>query len=174
MTVSDPRDVVDVLRQFHAMMSRRVGDADVVETVATFVLESFGAASATINRVDHSRGAYHSVVNVGRLGLGETTRPADESYGFAEFPWATEMLLAHRGYATDLSDERCPPEYQALLSRLDKRACLGAPIERRGQLLGEVWLTRDIPFEDRDIHLLTAIGAATARYLRAEPVTARR
>lgn len=146
-------------------MRNRRGDADVVETAAAFALDCFGAASATVNRIDLRRASYHSVVNVGQLGLGETRHPTNERYGFDEFPWATDNILRHRSYATDLGDPGCPPEYDALLHRLDKRACLGAPIERGGSLHGELWLTRDLPFGDDDVHLACALGVATARHL---------
>lgn len=163
--MSRDHDVVDVLRRFHDALRERRGDAEVVETVASFALECFGAASATVNRIDRRSARYHSVVNVGRLGPGETRRPTNELYGFDEFPWTTEQMLHHASYATDLADVSCPPEYEALLHRLDKRACLGAPIERGGSLLGELWLTRDVPFGDDDVHLASALGVATARYL---------
>lgn len=164
--LADPgTDVVAVLRRFHAAVGDRRGEQDVVDAVASFAREAFAAASVTVNHMDHARGHYRSVVNLGHLGPGESLHPADETHGFADYPWTTMALLAGRGYRSHLSDPDCPLEYQQLLRRLGKPACLGAPIRRQGTVMGELWLSRDEAFADRDVDLLTALGAATARYL---------
>ena len=158
-------DVVDVLRRFHLALADRAGELEVVDTVAEFARDTFAAASATVNHMDHAHGRYRSVVNVGLLGPGETLHPADETYGFGDYPWTTLALMSGRGHRAALSDLECPQEYEQLLHRLGKAACLGAPIRRHGTVMGELWLSRDEPFGDNDIDLLTALGAATARYL---------
>ncbi|MFZ0325432.1 MAG: GAF domain-containing protein [Actinomycetes bacterium] len=165
--VTTGSEVVDVLRQFHRSIADRTGKLEIVDTVASFARDTFDAASVTVNHTDHVRGFYRSVVNVGRLGPGESFHPEAETYGFDEYPFTTMTLLAGRGFRSDLTDPECPAEYEQLLRRLGKAACLGAPIRRQGTLLGELWLSRDRPFGDHDVDLLSALGAATAKYLAA-------
>jgi GAF domain-containing protein len=140
------------------------------EFAAEYLCDLFDGTAAAINLMDYGRARYQTVRNVGRLSVGEVTRPDGEFYAFADFPYTSHQLNHGGAYRSSLVDPACPPEYRQLLSAMRRTDCMGAPIRLSGRPVGEFWVTRDggQPFTEADADVAVACGATLARYFRPE------
>ncbi len=124
-----------------------------------------GAASGSLERWEREAGLLRCLVNVGQLGPGEETFPADETYALADYAQPRRTLLTGLPYIHTVDDADADPEAVALLRRLHKYSSAAIPVYLEGRMWGQVWLATGVgepPFTAGDIELLTSVATLIA------------
>jgi diguanylate cyclase (GGDEF)-like protein len=120
-----------------------------------------GAASASVERWDRDINALRCLVNVGALGPGEETFPADEVYPLAEYAQARRTMLLGLPYIHRVDDPTSDDDAVEVLERLGKYSSAAVPVYVDGRVWGQLWFATDHGepyFEARDTETLMAVA----------------
>jgi GAF domain-containing protein len=143
-----------VIRHLVASIDRYEELVPLAHGAAAAVAEVMAASSAHVTLIVGDE--YCDIVNVGDLELGQVTYPERQYYPLDSYPAATKRLLSHRGYIS--SDVLAVvDEYRAQCPYTVPASFLGVPIVARGEVFGELFLTRsgeEPPFTQEDLELV--------------------
>jgi diguanylate cyclase (GGDEF)-like protein len=163
--VDDPR-----LRGL-ALLARALGRSAelgvMLQLAADGALIAIDAASVSISRQEPGTGTVRTLINVGRLGPGESRWPEDEVYRVDDFrvdrAWSgmsAQFAVGELQIATtSVDDPDADPEEVRLLRDLHKASAMSAPLVVDGKLWGELYATREVADEP--------FGATDAAYAEA-------
>lgn len=158
------------LRELRGLLrvATRAGEAatfdDLVEAAADAACLALDADSVAISTLDLEAGTARVLVNAGRLAPWEQRRPADETYGLAEYTWIQGWIAEGRPFAFSASDPAAPAAAAEVVRSQGKEHALLLPVFRAETAWGDIWATRPAgrpAFDERSFRL----GLAIARVL---------
>ena len=129
-------------------------ESEVARTAAAEARFAFGAAAASVSRLEPERGVVRTLVNAGELADWEVAEPVDETYSLAHFPLLAAMLEDTQPWLLSSTDPEAPPEVRALLESLGRHSGLAIPVLLEGSVWGELFVSRGggaEPFEAHDV-----------------------
>lgn len=173
-----PTERLAAANRMRSALKDRAGLSPISEAAAKFFVETFEAdvAAITLLRGDE----YRKLTAIGEEGPREVTHDVWEPYPTSVYSELTQVLKSGRGFVAAVGCDGGVPETQTLLRRLRKGTCVGAPIVHKGEVIGEVFVSRDIGrqnFTGRDLALALdlsrqlgfRIGPAIIAYEDAHP-----
>lgn len=116
------------------------GLGPVSDAAARFFYEFFDADASAISLLRYNQ--YRTLVTVGDPVPGQTRHPDGETYDADIYPTVTRKLKGGSGYVASIGNDGGIPESQAFLAEYQKGTCIGAPIVYRGDVVGEVFVSR--------------------------------
>lgn len=157
-----------------------VGTLDGLAPVASeLALDVLAASSASMGRLERERGVLRVLCNVGELADWEEERPADETYGVADFPPLVAAAEEARPWFGNLGDPAVGPAHHELLERMGMQSSISLPIVVGTTIWGQIGGARRAhlpPFSPADVAAGEAfagmLGAAISRLQEREELQA--
>lgn len=151
----------------HSAHWRGEAARDVLAAAAERVRLGLGVASVSIGVWDREQGSLFTLVNAGVLGPGEVPRPDDEIYPVHTFPALVTLLEKRTPYCFGPGD-RVDVSSASLAARLGKESQCAAPIARRGEVWGSLWVATmpgERPLSTADVPRVVRAANELARVL---------
>ncbi len=117
-------------------------EAEVARVSAAEARFAFGAAAASVGRLEPERGLVRTLVNAGDLAEWEDAEPVDETYRLADFPLLAAMVEDVQPWVLSTADPAGSPEGHALLTALGRHSGLAVPVLLDGVVWGELFVSQ--------------------------------
>ena len=111
-------------------------ESEVARTAAAEARFAFGAAAASVSRLEPERGVVRTLINAGELAEWEVAEPVDETYRLADFPLLAVMVEDIQPWLFSSTDPLGSPEGKALLDSLGRHSGLAVPVLLEGSVWG--------------------------------------
>lgn len=121
-------------------MKNTAGLASISAAAAGFIYDYFEADASAISVLKDDW--YRTIVTVGDEVPGQVRHEDGETYPTSEYPTVTRLLRSGSGYVSSIGSDGGVPESQRFLKLYRKSTCIGAPITYRGDVVGEVFVSR--------------------------------
>jgi hypothetical protein len=118
---------------------RREAALAILAAAAERALRGLDVASASVSVWEREAGRLRTLVNVGLLGQGEQHLPAEEVYPVDTFPSLVRLLEQRTPYCLGHGDT-IDVSSASLVASLGKDTQAAAPIARRSEVWGALWV----------------------------------
>jgi GAF domain-containing protein len=173
-----PTERLAAANRMRGALKDSAGLSPISEAAAAFFADLFDAdvAAITLLRGDE----YRKLTAIGEGAPGEVVHDVWEPYPTSVYSELTKALKSGRGFVAAVGCDGGIPQTQTLLQKLRIGTCVGAPIVHRGNVIGEVFVSRHVGrpnFTGRDLALALdlarqlgfRIGPAIIAYEDAHP-----